>query len=97
MPTGTSETTSSLHGEQRGIVILRQVFDPESGAVAILDLDSVTVKDLVDGVYLLRGLTGEVNPSETDRPFLELINLRLGELTEELGEQSGNGSGKWQW
>ena len=82
---------------QQGIVILRQVFDPESGAVAILDLDSVTVKDLVDGVYLLRGLTGEVNPSETDRPFLELINLRLGELTEELGEQSGNGSGKWQW
>ena len=82
---------------QQGIVILRQVFDPESGAVAILDLGNVTVKDLVDGVYLLRGLTGEVNPSETDRPFLELINLRLGELTEELGEQSGNGSGKWQW
>ena len=62
-----------------------------------MDLGNVTVKDLVDGVYLLRGLTGEVNPSETDRPFLELINLRLGELTEELGEQSGNGSGKWQW
>ncbi len=63
------------------------MFDQDEGAQAILDLESVSIQDLVDGVYLIHGLLGEVNPDE-DRTVFDLLSDNLGNLAEELGEVS---------
>lgn len=62
--------------------MLRQIFSQDGGTVAVLDLDRVTTKDVLETVRLLLQLVREIKPEVEERRFHERILEHLSAIAE---------------
>lgn len=62
--------------------MLRQIFKEGGGAKAVLDLDNVTTKDVVETVRLLLVLIREIKPEFEERRFHDSIIEHLSAIAE---------------
>ncbi len=62
--------------------MLRQIFSQDGGTVAVLDLDKVTTKDVLETVRLLLQLVREIKPEVEERRFHERILEHLSAIAE---------------
>lgn len=62
--------------------MLRQIFNQDGDAIAVLDLDKVTTKDVLETVRLLLQLVREIKPEVEERRFHERILEHLSAIAE---------------